>query len=223
MNIDLQPRVVRFLETSVKKGDYANASAVVTEALGLLEKRDRLISGDLARSWPGLGASADGDVMALAFIVMMQAAKSAQEDLKSIMAEVKAINAAKSAMRSLLAAVRRDIVENLGRQTLVFADGGLGSAAAYHRIPVPHPDPGSPGGVRTVATNPYTRKLTDVEALKAVYESIKNDLDSMSEMGEMESLRLQMAMDRLSKMMSTLSNMLKKISESNATIIGNIK
>jgi hypothetical protein len=28
----------------------------------------------------------------------------------------------------------------------------------------------------------------------------------MSEMGEMESLRLQMAMDRLSRLMSTLSN-----------------
>jgi hypothetical protein len=34
----------------------------------------------------------------------------------------------------------------------------------------------------------------------------------MSELGETESLRLQMAMDRMSKMMSTLSNMLKKIS-----------
>jgi hypothetical protein len=32
----------------------------------------------------------------------------------------------------------------------------------------------------------------------------------MSELGEMESLRLQMAMDRLSKFMTTLSNMLKK-------------
>jgi len=32
-------------------------------------------------------------------------------------------------------------------------------------------------------------------------------------MGETESLRLQMAMDRLSKMMSTLSNLLKKMSD----------
>jgi hypothetical protein len=39
---------------------------------------------------------------------------------------------------------------------------------------------------------------------------MKNDLDSMSELGEAESLRLQMAMDRLSKLMSTLSNISKK-------------
>ena len=36
-------------------------------------------------------SGADGDIEALAFLVLMQAAKSAQEDLKSIMAQVKAM------------------------------------------------------------------------------------------------------------------------------------
>jgi hypothetical protein len=53
--------------------------------------------------------------------------------------------------------------------------------------------------------------------------ALKQDLDSMSEMGEMESLRLQMAMDRMSKMMSTLSNVMKKASDTSSTIIQNIK
>ncbi|HEX8301479.1 hypothetical protein [Sphingomonas sp.] len=59
--------------------------------------------------------------------------------------------------------------------------------------------------------------------LDAMVEGMKNDLDSMSEMGEMESLRLQMAMDRLSKMMSTVSNLLKKISDTSETITQNLK
>ena len=46
---------------------------------------------------------------------------------------------------------------------------------------------------------------------------------AMSEMGEMESLRLQMAMDRHSKFMTTLSNIMKKISDTNQGIIQNIK
>jgi uncharacterized protein YukE len=54
-------------------------------------------------------------------------------------------------------------------------------------------------------------------------DKMKSDLDSMSEMGEMESLRLQMAMDRLNKMMSTLSNILKKISDTGQQITQNIK
>ena len=59
--------------------------------------------------------------------------------------------------------------------------------------------------------------------LDAQIDQMKNDLDSMSEMGEMESLRLQMAMDRMSKMMSTLSNLLKKISDTSQAITQNIK
>ncbi|MEA2203969.1 MAG: hypothetical protein QOE77_745 [Blastocatellia bacterium] len=54
-------------------------------------------------------------------------------------------------------------------------------------------------------------------------ENIKSTIDSMSEMGEMESLRLQMAMDRMSKMMSTLSNLLKKMSDTAGAIVQNMK
>ena len=54
-------------------------------------------------------------------------------------------------------------------------------------------------------------------------DALKDDLDSLSELGEMESLRLQMAMDRMSKMMSTLSNILKKISDTAGSITANIK
>lgn len=48
-------------------------------------------------------------------------------------------------------------------------------------------------------------------------------LDSMSEMGETESLRLQAAMDRLSKMMSALSNLLRRVDTTNAAITQNMK
>lgn len=60
-------------------------------------------------------------------------------------------------------------------------------------------------------------------AAKNELEKIKNDLDSLSEMGEMESLRLQMAMDRMSKMMSMLSNIFKKISDTQQSILQNLK
>jgi hypothetical protein len=54
-------------------------------------------------------------------------------------------------------------------------------------------------------------------------QQLKNELDSLSDLGETESLRLQMAMDRMSKMMSTLSNILKKISDTAASIVQNLK
>lgn len=59
--------------------------------------------------------------------------------------------------------------------------------------------------------------------LDSVKDKAKSGLDSMSEMGEMESLRLQMSMDRMSKMMSTLSNVLTKVSNTGAAITANLK
>lgn len=65
---------------------------------------------------------------------------------------------------------------------------------------------------------------TDVnELIDAAKETLKSKLDSLSELGEMESLRLQMAMDRVSKLMSTLSNLLKKASETASGITQNLK
>jgi hypothetical protein len=60
-----------------------------------------------APSYQGLGNMNGQDIEALAFIVLMQASKSAQEDLKSIMASVKSINNAKAKMRELLAQAQK--------------------------------------------------------------------------------------------------------------------
>ena len=70
----------------------------------------------------------------------------------------------------------------------------------------------------------FYRKIPDHKIqTDKIKDTIKNDIDSMSEMGETESLRLQMAMDRMSKLMSTLSNLLKKISDTANTITQNLK
>ena len=67
-----------------------------------------------------------------------------------------------------------------------------------------------------------TLKATTAELDQAIDE-VKAELDSLSEMGETESLRLQMAMDRMSKLMSTLSNILKKASDTSGQITQNLK
>jgi hypothetical protein len=65
--------------------------------------------------------------------------------------------------------------------------------------------------------------LTTQKAASDLIASAKSDLDSLSELGETESLRLQMAMDRLSKLMTTLSNMLKKMDDTAVGIVQNLK
>lgn len=59
--------------------------------------------------------------------------------------------------------------------------------------------------------------------MKSLEDDLKGKLDGMSEMSEMTSLRLQLAMDKKSKFMSTLSNVMKKISTTQDLLVQNIK
>jgi hypothetical protein len=61
----------------------------------------------MKESYAILGSMNGQDIEAIAFLMLMQAAKSAQEDLKSIMAKVKSINNSKEHMRELLVAAQR--------------------------------------------------------------------------------------------------------------------
>lgn len=115
------------------------------------------------------GAFAQGaDIEELAFIVLMDASKSADDDLQSIMAETKAQNAAKQKLRGEMQAANR-------------------------------------------------------AALNNAVQSAQDKHDSMNEMSEMTSMRLQMAMDRRSKFVEALSNIMKKMSDTDSSIIQNMK
>ena len=100
---------------------------------------------------------------------------------------------------------------------------GMGSEAAYHDAPLPFADPEEKERVRFVPTDLYPGKLQSVAQLQAVQEDLQNQLYSMSELGELASLRLQMVMDRRSRFMSTLSNLMKKIGDTDQQITQNLK
>ena len=53
--------------------------------------------------------------------------------------------------------------------------------------------------------------------------ALSDDSVSLGELSELESLRLQMAMDRLSKFEATLSNILQSISDIETRIIANMQ
>ena len=114
MQVKLPPQLKQFIRTGIKSGRFKNTSDAICAALRLFEQRDRLVSAVASDSAVVLGALSGQDIEATAFLVLMQAAKSAQEDLKAIMKSVKAINSAKSAQRDLIAKTGYDIAENVG-------------------------------------------------------------------------------------------------------------
>jgi len=225
MNISLASELRRFVDKKVKGGRYRDASDVVGEALRLLQRQDRFVNSRADRGTVAMPGTTDDDIEGVAFLVLMQATKDADADLRAIMEGIKAVTATKQKLRQLVAKVIRDVATNAGRrpgETLDFTQG-MGSEESYHRCPMPVPDPETTGGVRFVTVDLYDSKIDMVEQLRAIEDELKGKLDSMSEIGEMTSLRLQMAMERRAKFIATLSNMLKKISRTQDTLVQNLK
>jgi hypothetical protein len=212
------------------------------------EMRDALIAFRTGKDVKSIGSDGLGeDITALAFIVLMEAAKSAREDLKAIMDGVRAINKQKQGWRQVANQINKlgaKVASKDDDKSVFDPDtgvsdemGGDGMGEAKRKLvdlnheQIAVNSPGADGEVieggfviqgtgrqRDPPSNRVTKKDIDCAS-----ETVKSKLDSLSELGEMESLRLQMAMDRLSKLMSTLSNMLKKQSETAQAITQNIK
>ncbi len=185
-------------------------AAAKTFAARPLEKMTEAAVADEARKESAkLLVTTSSNITALAFLVLMEAAKAAREDMKAIMGEVKKLNAEREKLR--------ESIEHLAAKTK----------------PKKSPKPAYLKKLTTAKTPNLQLAYTVLPNVSAVIcESKADDLcldelkqkeDALSEMGEMESLRLQMAMDRTSKMMSTLSNLLKKSSETADAIISNLK
>ena len=62
-----------------------------------------------------------------------------------------------------------------------------------------------------------------LEMLISVQRDLQGLLDLENEMSEMTSMRLQMSMDRRSKFVEALSNIMKKIDSTQETIVQNLK
>ena len=225
MDIPVTPKLRRFVERQVKSGRYKNAGEVVNAALQGLETARSLASSPVgSMSLSGLTGSAD--VEALILVVMMQATKSEEGDLKAIMAEVKAMTNAKAKLRELINKVNRDVAANAGCDDDVHKldfSRGLGSEQAYHRAPMPVLDPDAESGVRLKPCDLHRGRIETYDELMVILDGLRYQLDSMSEMLEMTSLRLQMAMDRRSKFIETLSNIMKKISATGDALVQNLK
>jgi putative addiction module CopG family antidote len=216
MNITLSPELKRLVEAKAAGGRYADASEVMRDALRLMAARDKL----------GFGDRAGDDIETLIMLVMQQMAQEAEDDLRAMLAEMQAQNAAKKALRDLIRRMKRDRLANELRREYderLDCTQGLGSERAYHRVRLPVLDADAAGGLRWVATDLAGEKLTRVEQLDCIVDELQGKLDALSDLSEMDAMRLQMLMERRSKFEEMLSNIMKKVSETEGTIIQNLK
>ena len=150
------------------------------------------------------GNLGEADRAAIAFLVLMEAAKSAQEDLKAIMGGVKQIDDARASIRPPSQPAQR-----ASRAT---ANAGSAPATAA--------SPRAAANVSSVAIQPRPLPRAEFDRRLA---AAKQNQDSLREMSETESLRLQMAMERKGQLESMISNVMKKVSDTSQTLTQNLK
>jgi Spy/CpxP family protein refolding chaperone len=218
----------------------AKASAIAAgKDFATLEKEtalDRIFS---AAGISGMDASE------AAFLVLAMATKDMDGDLRMIMAEIKATNAAKQKLRDQIKDLNKWISEVMGKagdnpkssdinNTKV---SGKPPATAARIQPAKVPpirsaslQKASSPVIRleyvkapTIRPLPPRNSDVSVSSLKSLLDGIKDQLDGLNELSEMTSLRLQMTMDRRSKFISTLSQMMKKTSTTQDILVQNIK
>jgi hypothetical protein len=134
------------------------------------------------------------DIDSAVLLVMLEASKSAQEDLKAIMAVVKSANAE----RALTTAPRSSAAPCSGKTTADWRACLRQIEAKVAKLP---PDPDR----------------------AALIRSINGKIDSMSDINEVGQLKLQQMMDRRSQLMEMLSNLMTRVSDTNDSLIANVK
>jgi len=175
------------------------------------------VSSNLDAMFSAAGIS-NMDVSEAAFIVMMQATKDMDKDIKAIMEEVKAFTSAKQKLRDLATRVNQDVAKNARkRDTEVCTPPACGGYQAVMMEVSPVLK-----GVRT--QNPLVlREPGTIQQLRSLADYLKESLESYGSLGEELSLRLQIIMDRRTKIIQKLSDIMKKISSTQETIIQNLK
>lgn len=201
-------RVGKLLPTATREKAEASGKSFASSSLEKMTEAEVLAAARANAA--KLVTAKDADVTALAFIVLMQAAKSAHEDLKAIMEGVKKVNAEREAVEAAMAKLS-PTVKSLKKSPPPAYLKKLTSAKtpnlklAYTVLPA------------------GSAAICESKADDLCLDELRQKLDSLSELSEMDMLRLQMLMDRRAKVLSTISNIMKKVSDTANSIIQNLK
>lgn len=204
----INPKHIAWVKSTAKTAEGQNADEV-----GIKKS---------ATNYAVLGSMNNQDIEALCFLVLMQASKSAQEDLKAIMAGVKSINQQKQAIRDAMNKMnnKQQTVSKLQLDSFKLLLKPVQTVKpATNLKPIQATKAVAPVPARNAAVN----QPASVEELNNTLEEIRKKHDSLSEQGEEQQLKMQMIMDRMAKANSAASNLMKKFSETQNAIIQNLK
>jgi hypothetical protein len=209
LNVRLQPTTKAWVQqqAGIEKQKPAPDLAALQTAIG-----NRFSAGN--NRAPALNQA---EIESMMFAVLMQATSEMDQDLRQIMDEVNSVNKSKQQLRDLLGEVQKEAASSSARPTAP-CDAQVCRSLAARISQIEAAAPKSPR--MPLIQAPSHPTFGD---LKPIQDGLKSQVDSMNEMSEITSLRLQMTMDRRAKFMEALSNIMKKMNSTSDSLVQNLK
>lgn len=218
-------RIIRLLPDSTRDRARKIAQTWDSHSASSEGYTTNIVSGSIKTVFDNLSAV---DIDALVALIMFELWQSEEETLGELLAEMHRMNESKQRQRE-----RIKSLEKKKRESEPKPSGSSRRGSSVRRLkpnprlgtkvddtPKEHAETQKPSSIsRTPSPPPPDTLEMSIDEL----EELKGKLDSLNEMSEMTSLRLQMSMDRRSKFISTLSQIMKKMSTTQDTLIQNIK
>lgn len=172
-----------------------------------------------ASKYAGLNSLANADVDALVLLVMMESSKEVYKDIKSMMEQMEQNRKRKDSIRNALQLLAKREAENKEMPRYEFDSlSKLKTKTAVKAGPIQ----ASQQRLNPNNTTARTEKISKAQATQ-LRKELTDKLDSISEMGKEDQLQLQRMMERKNQLESLISNNMKKISDSQNSIIQNMK
>lgn len=159
-----------------------------------------------------------GDINALVAIVMMQTLNDSEKDLQNMMSQTQKITDAKQKLRDLLTQTQLEIKSNSTLDAKALCQTALCKSL-----------PSSIGEISNATANlqkpvrifiPAKPTFADLRTLPG---QLQSNLDSLNDISQAQQMKLQMLMDQRSKLIETMSNLMKTMGDTSSAIIQNIK
>lgn len=170
------------------------------------------IAGDATARLAGQDFST-ADVEVLVQLVLAESARQADADLQDMMEQMRTANQRKAELREAATAQRA--------QSKAISAQTRAEYAQRQAIPSCAEPPCQPQLV-LVKPRPELAAVSNTVQLRPQLQP-QAELDSQSDLSEMNSMRLQALLDRRAKLFETLSNLIKKNSDTASTITSNLK
>lgn len=205
---------------------HENAAGLTASARRWMEDKARELSGNLPSAL-GYGdisrmvrtrfpSANDQGIEYLMSLMMALAARDAHEDLKLLAADLEELNRKKQAMRDAMTRIESERREANERRRATGPNSAVPCATPGCRALVGDLAQLLPGSVkkgRSLTYGDLNRFAGDLERKK----------DSLDEIGEDVSTKIRMQQNRRSKLEEMLSEMMKKSSDTDASLVANLK